>query len=77
VLDVVRHEVAHREAVVGRDDVDRREGAAALELATRNGLDDLYVFTESAEDMFRRHGFVYFDDAVTNGCPITILRREL
>jgi len=51
--------------------------AAALELATRNGVDDLYVFTESAEDMFRRHGFVYFADAVTNGCPITILRREL
>jgi len=51
--------------------------AAALELARRSGVDYLHVFTESAEKLFRSHGFVPFADAVTNGRPITILRREL
>jgi len=62
---------------------ERRRGhgsrlvAAALELARRNGVADLYVFTESAENIFRRHGFVHFEEAVTNGRGIEILRREL
>ena len=51
--------------------------AAALELARRSGVDYLHVFTESVEKLFRSHGFVHYADAVTNGRPITILRREL
>lgn len=50
---------------------------AAIELAKRNGSAALYVFTESAEELFLRHGFVEFADAVTNGRVITILRREI
>jgi len=50
---------------------------AAIELAKRNGSAALYVFTESAEELFLRHGFVEFADAVTNGRGITILRREI
>ena len=51
--------------------------AAALDLARRNGVEFLHVFTESAEELFLRHGFVEFADAVTNGRGITILRREI
>ena len=51
--------------------------AAAIELAKRNGAVSLYVFTESAEKLFLRHGFVQFADAVTNGRAVTILRREI
>lgn len=50
---------------------------AAIELANRNGVAALYVFTESAEKLFLRQGFVHFAGAVTNGHAITILRREL
>jgi GNAT superfamily N-acetyltransferase len=51
--------------------------AAALELARRNGVEFLHVFTESAEHIFRKHGFLPFEDAKTNGRPVTILRRQI
>ena len=50
---------------------------AALGLAKRNGTPGIYVFTESAAELFPRQGFVHFADAVTNGCAVTILRREI
>lgn len=50
---------------------------AAIELAKRNEVASLYVFTESAEKLFLRQGFVHFADAVTNGRAVTILRREI
>jgi len=51
--------------------------AAALELARRNNVGHLHVFTEAAEKIFLRHGFVPLADAVTNGRAIKILRREI
>lgn len=62
---------------------ERRRGhasrliAAAIDLAKENNTGCLHVFTESAEDLFLRHGFARFATAVTNGHAITILRREL
>jgi GNAT superfamily N-acetyltransferase len=50
--------------------------AAALDLARRNGVEFLHVFTESAENIFRKHGFSHFADAETKGGPVTILRRQ-
>lgn len=50
---------------------------AAVELAKRNGAVCLYVFTESAEDLFSGHGFTRFDTTATNGHAITVLRREI
>ena len=50
---------------------------AAIELAKRNEVANLYVFTESAEKLFLRQGFVHFADAATNGRAVTILRREI
>jgi N-acetylglutamate synthase-like GNAT family acetyltransferase len=50
---------------------------AAIDLAKRNKAPSVYVFTESAAELFLRHGFVHFADAVTNGCAVTILRREI
>lgn len=50
---------------------------AAVELAKRNEIASLYVFTESAEKFFLRHGFVRFEDAVSNDRAVTILRREI
>jgi len=55
----------------------RRLIEAAIDLTNRNGVASLYVFTESAEKLFLRHGFVHFAAAVTNGHAITILRREI
>lgn len=50
---------------------------AAIELAGRNNAGCLHVFTESAEKLFLRHGFVPLAEAVTHGNAVTILRREL
>ena len=51
--------------------------AAALELARRNGVEFLHVFTELAGNIFRKHGFLPLADAKTNGRPVTILRRQI
>jgi len=51
--------------------------AAALELARGNGVEFLHVFTESAENIFRQHGFSHLADAETKGGPVTILRRQI
>jgi len=62
---------------------ERRQGhgsrlvEAAIELAGRNNAGCLHVFTESAEKLFLRHGFVPLAKAVTHGNAVTILRREL
>lgn len=62
---------------------ERRNGngsrliTAAIDLAKQNNTGCLHVFTESAEDLFLRHGFARFATAVTNGHAITILRREI
>ena len=50
---------------------------AAVELGRRNHAGHLHAFTESAEKMFLRHGFVHYADATTNGRAITILRRTI
>ncbi len=51
--------------------------AAALELARGNGVEFLHVFTESAQDIFRQHGFSHFADAETKSGSVTILRRQI
>ena len=51
--------------------------AAALDFARRNDVEFLHVFTESAEGIFRKHGFLPLADAKTNGRPVTILRRKI
>jgi GNAT superfamily N-acetyltransferase len=51
--------------------------SAALELAQRNHVDFLHVFTESAEGVFQKHGFSRLADAVTNGRSVAILRRKI
>ncbi len=51
--------------------------AAALELARQNDVSFLHVFTESAEGIFRKHGFLPLADAETNGRPVAILRRKI
>jgi len=50
---------------------------AAIDLAKRNKAPSVYVFTESAAELFLRHGFVHFVDAMTNGHKIAILRRDI
>jgi len=51
--------------------------AAALELARGNGVEFLHVFTESAENIFRQHGFSHFAAAETKCGPVAILRRKI
>lgn len=50
---------------------------AAVELGRRNNISHLHAFTESAEKLFLRHGFVHFAGATTNDRAITILRRKI
>lgn len=62
---------------------ERRQGhgsrlvEAAIESARRSNAGCLHVFTESAEKLFLRHGFVPLANAVAHGIAVTILRREL
>lgn len=49
--------------------------AEALRLAAKSRLRELYVFTETAEGLFRRHGFEPFAREVLEGHGILILRR--
>jgi N-acetylglutamate synthase-like GNAT family acetyltransferase len=50
---------------------------AAIQLASAAGQKVLHVFTESAANLFRRHGFETVERAMLHGKPIEILRREL
>ncbi len=50
---------------------------AAIHLAETAGEKELYVFTESASELFRRHGFEAFERTILHGKSIEILRREL
>jgi len=50
---------------------------AAIHLAATAGEKELYVFTESAADLFRSHGFETFERTILHGKPIEILRRGL
>lgn len=49
----------------------------AIEFAATTGEKELYVFTESAAGLLRRHGFETIDRTVLHGKPIEILRRDL
>ena len=51
--------------------------AAALDLAERNDVEFLHVFTESSKRIFQKHGFLPLADAVTNNRPVAILRRKI
>lgn len=51
--------------------------AAAIRFAAKAGVGALHVFTESAADLFRSHGFEAFERTMLHGKPIDILRREL
>lgn len=50
---------------------------AAIQAAAKAGEKSLHVFTESASDLFRRHGFEVFERTALHGKPVEILRREL
>lgn len=50
---------------------------AAIHLAEKAGEKELHVFTESAADLFRRHGFTTLERTTLHGKPIEILRRGL
>ena len=50
---------------------------AAIQFAARAGVGVLHVFTESASDLFRRHGFEALERTMLHGKPVEILRREL
>ena len=55
----------------------RRLIDAAIRLAAATGEKTLYVFTESAAGLFRRHGVSVIEQTMLHGKPIEILRREL
>lgn len=50
---------------------------AAIHFAENAGEKELYVFTESASELFRCHGFEAFQRTMLHGKPIEILRRGL
>ena len=50
---------------------------AAIQLASAAGETEIHVFTESAAELFRHHGFETVERAMLHGKPIEILRREL
>jgi len=50
---------------------------AAIQFAAKAGEKELHVFTESAGDLFRRHGFKTLERAILHGKPIEILRHGL
>lgn len=50
---------------------------AAIRQATAAAQSELHVFTESAGDLFRQHGFGLLERASLRGAPIEILRRAL
>ena len=50
---------------------------AAIRFAETAGEKELHVFTESAADLFRRHGFKTLERTMLHGKPVEILRCEL
>jgi N-acetylglutamate synthase-like GNAT family acetyltransferase len=50
---------------------------AALELALSAGVPRIFVFTESADNLFARCGFVMLDRTELQGAPISILTKSL
>jgi N-acetylglutamate synthase-like GNAT family acetyltransferase len=50
---------------------------AAIQAASAAGKKALHVFTESAAELFRRHGFETVERAMLHGKPVEILRRAL
>ena len=50
---------------------------AAIQFAAEAGVGELYVFTESAAGLLRRHGFYSVEHTMLHGQPIEILRRDL
>jgi len=50
---------------------------AATQFAAEAGVGQLYVFTESAAGLLRRHGFYSVERTMLHGQPIDILRRDL
>jgi GNAT superfamily N-acetyltransferase len=50
---------------------------AAIRHASAAGVKALHVFTESAEELFQRHGFTEVERTTMHGQPIVILKREL
>lgn len=50
---------------------------AATHFAAEAGVEVLYVFTESAASLLRRHDFSSVERTLLHGRPIDILRREL
>ncbi len=50
---------------------------AAIRHAAAAAATELYVFTETAAGLFRRHGFAPLERAGLRGVPIQILRRGL
>jgi len=50
---------------------------AALELALSAGVPRIFVFTESADNLFARCGFVMLDRTELQGTPISILTKSL
>jgi GNAT superfamily N-acetyltransferase len=55
----------------------RRLVLAAVDLAARNNVEVLHVFTEGAEGLFEKCGFVRFADADLHGHAVRILRRKI
>lgn len=50
---------------------------AAVDLAARNNVEMLHVFTEGADDLFEKCGFVPLAEADLHGHAVRILRREI